>query len=1062
MSRIPQLLLIVVLSVAHVARATQPAASPDKADKAETARRIVAETDDATSLAGRQEALGRLQEAARLLSDAGETIEAARVLNRAGRLQLKLFAPEEALRSHLEAAALVEQKPSVEVEVDTLNGLGMAYMGVRNPAESEQALRRALSLSEQAGYLQGQAEALLALGYKHNLERHADALDAAQKSLKLWEGLDDREGRARAYYQIAWCLTSRFMLVEAVENYQQALALWRELKDVPQQAETITQLSYIELRRGDWQNAISLLTEAQALIDERAEPIIAGGIALGLGETFIDNGLPESSLMHFERALDYYRRAQDISGEIAAIRLIGATYYFLENYEAAAAQLKQARALAVAEKDISMVALSDEFLGRVYSATCEYKLASEHLRSALASYTNSFNPNEAARVRALLGQVYEQQGQTEQARRHYLQALQTFDELSDRLNQAAVYYQLGRLELAAGNNDAAEDYLRRSIEVTEKIRGVSKSSDLMAAFSATVYDRYEKYVECLMRKHESQPAKGLAARAFEASEAARARSLAELLRTSQTNLVPGFDPALAAREKSLRQSLRVREDNKIALLSRSYKPEELAELEAQQEQLKAEYQEVNNRIRARYPAYEQITQPVAWSLSRIQEEVVSDEETLLLEYSLGETKSYVWAVTRDGLQSYELPARRLVDQAARRVYQLLSNRPRAGADVELTKAVDELERMVLSPVAAELARKRRLLVVADGALNYIPFQILPASAENADMLVSGHEVINAPSASIAGELLQAAAHRPSAPKLLAAFGDPAFKPKNAPQSAAASEGVQLASVQTPDDGRWRSALRDIQLNGNTFDPSVVEPLFFAKRELANLLDLAAGGENILVANYAATRENLLKADLSQYSILHFATHGFLDPKRPENSGLLLSTVTPEGKKLNGFVALQDIYELRAPVDLVVLSACQTSLGKNVRGEGLIGLTRGFMYAGAFSVVASLWKVDDEATAELMKEFYTNMLQKEMPPPAALRAAQNSIRERPQWRSPYYWAAFTLQGESRRPLRHLPPVANTTAFLYARTTAGSGLLVLLTTALTFLYRRRKSRHAHARA
>jgi CHAT domain-containing protein len=154
-------------------------------------------------------------------------------------------------------------------------------------------------------------------------------------------------------------------------------------------------------------------------------------------------------------------------------------------------------------------------------------------------------------------------------------------------------------------------------------------------------------------------------------------------------------------------------------------------------------------------------------------------------------------------------------------------------------------------------------------------------------------------------------------------------------------------------------------------------------------------------------------DLTKYAILHFATHGVLDPKQPENSGLFLSMVDRDGKAQDGFVGLQDIYSLHAPVDLVVLSACRTGLGKDVRGEGLIGLTRGFMYAGASSVMASLWKVDDEATSELMKRFYTNMLQRNMTPAAALRAAQNSIRQEPQWRSPYFWAAFTLQGEYRQ-------------------------------------------------
>jgi hypothetical protein len=144
--------------------------------------------------------------------------------------------------------------------------------------------------------------------------------------------------------------------------------------------------------------------------------------------------------------------------------------------------------------------------------------------------------------------------------------------------------------------------------------------------------------------------------------------------------------------------------------------------------------------------------------------------------------------------------------------------------------------------------------------------------------------------------------------------------------------------------------------------------------------------------------------------------------------------------------------MRAPVDLVVLSACQTALGKDVRGEGLLSLTRGFMYAGASSVVASLWKVDDEATAELMKQFYANMLQKGMPPSAALSAAQNSIRQRPEWRSPYYWAAFTLQGEYRQVIKPAPPARIAGPYFLAG--ACVFLLTLLGGGAWWWYRRRR--------
>src|SRR5256712_3154268 len=665
--------------------------------------------------------------------------------------------------------------------------------------------------------------------------------------------------------------------------------------------------------------------------------------------------------------------------------------------------------------------------------------ALKYLQQALAIYTQSANPREAARVRALMGQSYQQQGKLGPARQEYQQALQAFIGLSDRLNQASVYYMLGRLESRSGNLDAAENYFRQSIETTEKVRSVPTSSDLTAAFSATIHDRYQNYIECLMLKDRTQPAQGFAVRAFETSELARARSLAEMLRATQTNLVEGLDPQLAEREKFLRQSLRVKEDYKVALLGMAYKKEELEALDDELTRLENEYQQITETIRQRYPAYEQISRPTAPDLRQIQEHVIVDDETLLLEYSLGEEKSYVWAVTRNDISSAELPAQKSINEPAQKVYELLAVPPSEETEKKLTEAARELSQMILSPVAAQL-NKQRIIVVADGVLNYIPFQSLPMPAANSEQMVAAHEVINAPSASVLEQLRQESAQRQPSEIVLAAFGDPVFASNYAQRK---DPNVNAETVVAQNQVS-QHALRDMEIKGDDFDRSSIQPLFYAKRQLGNLRDVA-GSATLIATGFDASRESLESANLTKYAILHFATHGILDPKHPENSGLFLSMVDRDGKARNGFLSLQDIYGLHAPVELVVLSACRTGLGKEVRGEGLIGLTRGFMYAGASSVVASLWKVDDEATAELMKRFYANMLQHAMTPAAALRAAQNSISQEPQWRSPYYWAAFTLQGDYRRLIKSPAQVQSR----YARMGLGGAFLMLL--AVTFWYR-----------
>jgi CHAT domain-containing protein len=977
-------------------------------DTVEAARQMAAAVDDnAAGLEERKSALKKLKEAASLFESAGETVEAARVLNRAGRLQFLLSAPKDAIDSHRQALALLKRRPDVQLEVDALNGLGATYLLVQNKKSAEEALLKARSLSERAGYKEGQAQALLTLSDLQNYDDHALALQTAQASLALWQALGDKQGLARAYAQVGRCNMAQNILQEATRNYEQSLALWRELNDASAQAGVLIMLAYIEIRKGEWQGSIQLLTQAQSLLDGEAEPVKMGQVAGGLADAFNESGLPETGIIHYRKALDYYRLSQDPHLIRYATGGIGWSYYLMGDYANALTYLQQA--LEGADKQTLEAASIYEYLGRVYAATGQYAEGLSYLRPALAVFTRSANPKEAARTLAMMGQIYQQQGELEPARRTYRQALESFNKLSDRLNQAAVLSALGRLELRSGNYDAAEDYLRQSIEATENIRRIPTTNDLTAAFSASVHDRYESYIECLMRKAQLQPAAGLTIRAFEISELARARSLAEMLQATGTILaIP--DAQLAAEEKSLRQSLRVKENYKVALLGNSsYDRAALDALNEELARLEAQYRQVMETIRARYPSYERITRPVAWDLRRIQEQVIADDDTVLLEYSLGAEKSYAWVVSRSGMTGYEIASRALINEAAQRVYKLLENPPGAATEVELREATENLGRLILSPVAQDLKR-RRVVIVPDGALNYIPFQILPSPSALDEPFVTTHEIVNAPSASILGQLREETARREAPAKVLAAFGDPVFASNYAQRKEQDGEGEQAASLPEQQNERYGRAVRDLQLSGDKLDPSLIQPLFYARRELSNLGRVVSGDAIVMAAGFDATRERLQSTDLTKFAILHFATHGFLDPVRPENSGLMLSTINRNGQAQEGYLGLHDIYGLRAPVDLVVLSACRTALGKEVRGEGLIGLTRGFMHAGASSVVASLWKVDDEATAELMKRFYGNMLQGGMRPAEALRAAQNSIRQEPQWRSPYYWAAFTLQGE----------------------------------------------------
>jgi CHAT domain-containing protein len=397
-------------------------------------------------------------------------------------------------------------------------------------------------------------------------------------------------------------------------------------------------------------------------------------------------------------------------------------------------------------------------------------------------------------------------------------------------------------------------------------------------------------------------------------------------------------------------------------------------------------------------------------LKAIQEQLSDD--TVLLEYALGEERSYLWAVTATGISSYELPKRTEIESAARQFYDFLTV---PSERIKTTKAADAamaLSQIILKPVAEQLGQKR-LLIVGDGILNYIPFSALPtpqaggtsSEAVPRQLLLENHELVNIPSASLLTVLRQNASKRVPPTKTLAVFADPVFDRRDERLNAKVTSGVKQSS-STP-----LSTNRTIQ---SLYTEGFYPRLLGTRREAEQILSLVSqsnsASEQLNQFDFAASRQSVTHLDLSPYRILHFATHGIFDSQNPERSGIVLSGINEQGELQRSLLSTSDIFNLQLNTDLVVLSGCRTGLGTEIKGEGLVGLTGGFMYAGAKRVVVSLWSVEDEATSELMKRFYQGIFRNKLPPTQALRQAQLSML-REQY-LPYQWAAFTLQGEWR--------------------------------------------------
>ncbi len=288
-------------------------------------------------------------------------------------------------------------------------------------------------------------------------------------------------------------------------------------------------------------------------------------------------------------------------------------------------------------------------------------------------------------------------------------------------------------------------------------------------------------------------------------------------------------------------------------------------------------------------------------------------------------------------------------------------------------------------------------------------------------LVAEHEIVNLPSASVLAVLRQEEMGRTPPTQAIAILADPVFadrddrvqlasangKATGTPASAQHAEGSWDLSDTSDDTDLDRSA-KETGISNDGMFPR----LPFTRREAEAIYSVAGKSSAMEALDFDASKATALSPKLKDYRIIHFATHGLLNNDHPELSGLVFSLVDKQGQLQDGFLRMLDIYNMELNADLVVLSACQTALGKEIDAEGLMGLTRGFMYAGAPRVVASLWKVDDEATAALMKKFYEGMLRDHQTPAQALRLAQQWMRTQKAWQSPYYWADFVLQGEWR--------------------------------------------------
>jgi CHAT domain-containing protein/tetratricopeptide (TPR) repeat protein len=875
-------------------------------------------------------------------------------------------------------------------------GWAMVYLGEHAaavaPYEEALCLARAAAVSSEAGL------SLHGLGWIY------DKLGDPDRSLQFYEAALGESVPTTLRSTIMTGMANHHLRLgeadEALGLFHDALELERSTGDRNGEAITLWSLSVFHRERGEWQKAIELHRQMLSIYETLRSKAGISYALRELGATYHGWGMNDRALDYLQRALGLTREVGDRVGEAIILSRMGSVYRDQHDLTRAIDAYQQALRIyeTTIHYDASTVLVE---LGRAYMMAGKLDLALDCLERSFQINRKSGRKPVEAKALQVLGDVHLRAGDTERAVARYREALELYRSISNPAGEASMLYASAKAQAQAGRLSDARHDIEMALNIIENLRSSVISRELRTSYFASVRQMYEFQIDLLMRLHRGDPAGGFDLAAFTASERARARSLLEVLTEARADIRKGIAPQLLQRERTLQQLVGSRINRRMRLLSGNHSPQQIEAITREIDRLTAEYETVQEEIRKTSPRYASLMQPEPTTISALRRLLGMD--TVLVEYFLGQSRSFLWAVTGEKLVSHELPRAATIEAAAAALYKGASG-SRAGMSRATEQMASELGKMLLGPIAGVIDGKR-LVVVADGPLQYVPFAALGMP----DPALNRHEITYAPSASALVSLRPDLSSRLEPPKTLAVLADPVFDAGDE-RVTARMAGVSLEQRRRNRERETPSDL-DMALRDAEIDDGAIVRLPFTRREANAILPLVPETKRRVALDFDASRALALSDELADYRIIHFATHALLDSTRPEFSGIVLSLVDRNGRDQDGFLAATEVFNLKLRAALVVLSGCRTALGQDVRGEGLVGLTRGFMYAGAPRVVATLWKVDDAATAELMKHFYEGMFgPRKLLPAAALRQAQRSLANTPRWNAPYYWAAFVLHGE----------------------------------------------------
>ena len=958
---------------------------------------------------------------------------ACEYLNNAAKMEIQLGNYEKAIEHLNKAVKTARENNYLKGKIESLSHLSMALFRRGKKLQSSEYIKQSLHLINSTDDFVSKAITLfVAAEIAYYEYKYDESIELNKRALDFWQKAGNINEQANTHLALGYNYLSKFDYLKSIREIELALEKWILVKNLRGQAIANIAKGGVYTLINKKQNALNAYLQAESIFPDEIDFFEKATLFNGLSTIYEDYGDWKTSLKYRQKAIGLFKRDKNPLGILATLPGLIKLNSLINDEEAMFDYYEQTLLLSKELGDNLFIAIAWQQIGDFYLKNNLLQKASVFYKKARTNLKKLGFKRDLALIISRLGEIHQKQNDFILAKKNFHLALKINKDIKNRFAESQNLFHLANIANKRGNLKEALHLINSSIEITESLYGEISDNTLRRIYLTNVFERYELLIHILMILHSKFPNENYNKQALMINEKARARSLLETLRLANAKFPNNISSSLFEKEKTLRANLNLNINSLTGVLGEKIKGIRVSKIEKEITRLTLEYEQVKAEIRSTYKDTFLLKYPDAFDIRKFQNNIL-DENTILLEYALGQEKSYVWIVGKNETISYELPPRQVIEKYVFKLRKLILEqsiifgespkeyKSRLTANqIEYQRVSEKLSDILLNNIS-NIIKGKKMIIVPDGVLYYLPFSILPVlKQENSskDLLLYNNEIAYQPSASALLFIDESQKNFAPTDKAII-FADPIFSEKD--QRIKQRTKTKEKSVN-------KSLLFDSILSsaGNIYR------LKATKNEANDISRIIGRSKTTTIFGENATRRKMLSLEMKDYKIIHLATHSILNKKKPEFSSIILSRFDKNGSEMNGLLSLDDIYNLNLSAELVVLSSCDSGAGREVKGEGVISLTQGFLQTGSKSVLSSLWKIEDKATAKLMKYFYEYLIEENLPPAEALRKAKIKMREKSKYKSPLYWAGFTIQGEFRYPINFnskIKPQVDKFAYLY---------------------------------